>query len=165
MRITFIVPGIPAGKARPRFARIGRHVRAYQPAADARRESLVALAYRQAAGALPPHAGPATVAVEAVFTPPRSWPRKRRENPGFMLSKPDGDNIPKLILDVLNGVAYTDDSHVVRKEVSKRYGERDETRVTVEFLDAGEGHFPARGATLAIAAGEREDRRRGLNAF
>jgi Holliday junction resolvase RusA-like endonuclease len=154
MRITFIVEGTPTGKARPRFARIGRHVRAYQPAADAKRESLVAAAYRRAAGNLPPYAGPVAVTVEAVFTPPKSWPRKRRENPGSMLGKPDGDNILKSILDGLNGVAFGDDSHIVRAEVAKWYGDRDETRVTVEFLNADEGHFPARGDTLTAAARE-----------
>jgi Holliday junction resolvase RusA-like endonuclease len=138
MSIAFTVPGRPAGKMRPRFARIGGFTRAYQPRTDAEREKLIARAYRQAASDVPPYAGPAAVAVEAIFTPPASWPRKRLDNPGFMMSRPDGDNILKLILDALNGVAYVDDSHVIRKTVAKRYGDRDETRVTVEFIEASE---------------------------
>ncbi|MDR1518959.1 MAG: RusA family crossover junction endodeoxyribonuclease, partial [Planctomycetota bacterium] len=78
MTVTFVVPGVPAGKMRPRFARMGKFVRTYQPAEDARRENLIALAYRQAAGEAPPHDGPISLSIVAFFTPPASWSGKRR---------------------------------------------------------------------------------------
>ena len=35
--------------------------------------------------------------------------------------KPDVDNVAKSVLDALNGVAWLDDSQVVRLEISKSY--------------------------------------------
>ena len=37
--------------------------------------------------------------------------------------KPDIDNVMKIVLDALNGVAYKDDSRVVRVEAQKIYGD------------------------------------------
>ena len=45
--------------------------------------------------------------------------------------KPDVDNITKVILDALNGVAYLDDSGVIAVTVEKEYGEA--ARVEVEL--------------------------------
>ena len=46
--------------------------------------------------------------------------------------RPDIDNILKIVLDGLNGVAYTDDSLVVSASVSKWYS--DEPRLEVEII-------------------------------
>ena len=134
MTITFSVPGVPTGKKRPRFSRFGNHVRTYQPADDARRENLVALAFREAAGSIPPHAGPVAVSVEAVFIPPLSWSKKRRADPGHKVSKPDVDNLAKSVLDGLNGLAFIDDSQIVRLEAGKRFGDTNEIIVTIKQL-------------------------------
>ena len=48
--------------------------------------------------------------------------------------KPDNDNIAKIILDALNGVAYQDDKQVVSLQVEKYYTEADEM-VTVELQE------------------------------
>ena len=37
------------------------------------------------------------------------------------LVKPDIDNVVKLVMDALNGVAYDDDKQVVRQYAEKRY--------------------------------------------
>ena len=46
--------------------------------------------------------------------------------------KPDADNIAKIILDSLNGVAYKDDSQIVDIRIIKKYTE-DEERVEFEL--------------------------------
>ena len=134
MRVTFSIPGVPVGKKRPRFARIGKHVRTYQPADDARRENLVALAFREAAGNAVPHVGPVAVAITAVFVPPQSWSAKRKANPGAKTSRPDLDNIAKSCLDGLNGLAFADDSMIVRLTAEKRYGGRNEIVIDLDLL-------------------------------
>lgn len=134
MTVTFVIPGIPVGKKRPRFARRGNFVKTYQPADDARRENLVALAYREAAGNLPPHDGPVIISLAAVFVPPQSWSKKRRADPGHKTTKPDLDNIAKSVLDGLNGVAFIDDARIVAINAGKRFGERNEIVVTIERI-------------------------------
>lgn len=50
-------------------------------------------------------------------------------------SKPDIDNLAKTVLDALNGVAYADDSCVFELRVLKRYDDRNEISVSIEFED------------------------------
>lgn len=51
--------------------------------------------------------------------------------------KPDGDNVLKLVLDALNGVAYADDSHIEHSEVNKLprapYGDQAFVRVSIDY--------------------------------
>ncbi|WP_332834903.1 RusA family crossover junction endodeoxyribonuclease [Clostridium perfringens] len=47
--------------------------------------------------------------------------------------KPDVDNIAKIILDSLNGVAYKDDSQIVDIRIIKKYTEDDE-RIEFELI-------------------------------
>ena len=48
--------------------------------------------------------------------------------------KPDIDNIEKIILDSLNGIAYKDDSQVVESNTSKHYAEKPRVEVVLERL-------------------------------
>ena len=106
----------------------------YQDKTDARRENLIALAYREAAGKSAPHTGAVVVAIEAVFVPPQSWSSKRKADPGHKVTKPDVDNIAKSVLDGLNGLAFTDDSQIVRLEAGKRFGDRNEIIVMLDLI-------------------------------
>lgn len=136
--VTFTVPGIPTGKARPRFARMGNFVRTYQPAEDARRENLIALAYLRVTGDALPYDGPVMLSVESRFIPPSSWSGKRRAaaiaGMVYKTSKPDVDNILKSVKDGLNGIAYVDDAQVVNVSAGKGYGVRNEIVVTLDFI-------------------------------
>ena len=134
MKIVFAVPGVPAGKHRPRFARMGKGVRTYQPKEDARRENLIALAYRQAEPGLPPHDGAVFLTVTATFLTPQSWSKKRKADPGAKTSKPDLDNILKSVKDGLNRVAWVDDAQVIKVAASKHWGAQDGIIVEIERL-------------------------------
>lgn len=135
MRITFEVPGPAAGKGRPRFTRNnGRGVRTYTPAATTARENVIATAYRRTVGNLVPHTGAVIVDIIATYVPPPSWPKDKRENPGHKVTKPDADNVEKLVLDALNRVAWRDDSQVIDVRTRKKYGDADGLIVSIERI-------------------------------
>ena len=117
--LTFTVEGPPRPKQRPRLGKGGR---VYTPAATLAYERQVArccLVARQAAGIGPRHLGP--VEVTCAFY----LPTARRV---------DADNLIKSCLDGMNGVAYDDDSQVVRVTASKDVDRtRPRTVVTVTY--------------------------------
>lgn len=79
--------------------------------------------------------GPVELVVVAVYEWPKSWSIKRRaQSAGWKTSKPDADNIGKLISDSLNCLVWTDDAIVARLEVQKVYGKKSETRVFIKPL-------------------------------
>ena len=66
------------------------------------------------------------VMIEAVFPIPKSWTRaKKAEAMAGKLppGKPDIDNILKVVLDGLNGIAYEDDKQVVLTQCKKVYAD------------------------------------------
>ncbi len=136
MKITFSIPGYPRGKSRPRFVRIGKHVRTYQPKEDKDREKVIKAAYLQAHGNIGPHSGAIAFTMEVVYAVPPSYSKKQKLSPGPKITKPDLDNVVKSVWDGLNRVAYTDDAHVIRHQAWKRFGDRDEIIVTIERIGA-----------------------------
>lgn len=138
MPISFIVPGRPTGKKRPRFARNGGHVRTYQPKEDKEREALIAACYMREAMAssqmLKPYEGGIVIEITSVFMPPTSWSKAQRADPGPMLSKPDADNIAKSVLDALNGIAWRDDKQIVDIRSRKQWGEHDGLVVIIKEI-------------------------------
>lgn len=121
------VNGRPKGKARPRFA--GGHT--YTPRETVEYERAIATSYLEHGGKR--HDGECAVKVTAYFTIPKSWTKaKKLEVVSRGLSpqtKPDIDNIVKVVMDGLNGVAYNDDKQVIRVVAEKRYSQ------TTEGLD------------------------------
>lgn len=129
--ISFSVPGEPVGKGRPRFTRTGHP---YTPGKTESYESLVRLAYGEC-GMVFPKGVPVRVKITAYFGIPKSASKKRR---AVMMAggivptkKPDFDNIQKIICDALNGVAYHDDSQIVKADIEKVYSTTPRVEVTV----------------------------------
>lgn len=138
MTVEFTIPGAPQGKERPRFTKNGY---AYTPAKTRDYEKMVAWAYHaEAHGTV--FDGPISASIVAVFPIPHSWSKKKRETAagGCLLPmvKPDLDNIAKIVLDSLNGIAYKDDAAITDLTVIKRYG----TRPCVIVRLSGEGAGP-----------------------
>ena len=52
--------------------------------------------------------------------------------------KPDADNVMKIILDALNGVAYEDDRQIVALAIRKTYGEKPGVRVEIRTIASEE---------------------------
>jgi len=143
-KVELDIPGKPIGKARPRVTRRGI---TYTPKTTADREKLVRQIYAAKYPDRDPFTCPLRVAMTAVYPVPVSAPAGRRRDMmrGCILptSRPDLDNVAKLILDALNGLAYEDDSRVCLLDISKRYareGEEPHTSVIISEIAADEMH-------------------------
>ncbi len=142
MSVKFEVLGTPVGKSRPKFSTVNGHAVAYTPAKTANYETLVRLSYQQKyAGCIFEKNVPLMADITALFPIPKSASKKLQEK---MLSgavrptkKPDCDNIIKAVLDALNGVAYYDDSQVVKICIRKRYDTN--PRTIIEIIELKEG--------------------------
>lgn len=119
----FTIPGIPKGQGRPRFARMGKFVKAYDPK-DSRDWKHTVAATALAAG-VAPMSGPVRVTVTAFLPRPQRLCRKKDfDGSIYATCKPDVDNLYKLVADALIGVAYADDSQVVCGTCFKFYHEK-----------------------------------------
>lgn len=80
--------------------------------------------------------GPLSLTVHVRVQIPQSWSeKKRRAALGcHTTSKPDLDNIVKLIGDSLNGIAWADDKQVAAVWMTRRYAETPGATVIIEAL-------------------------------
>lgn len=125
--VNFIVPGPPKGKGRPRFSNAGNYVRTYTPKETANYENLVVVEYQSQCNSFRfDDEQELSLFITAIYEIPKSVSKTKRNK---MISgeirptkKPDIDNVIKIIADSLNGVAYRDDSQIVRCHTDKIYG-------------------------------------------
>lgn len=133
--IAFVVPGVPVGKGRPRFARTGGAMRAYTPEKTVCYENLVRLKAEAAMAGRPVLEGAVAVAIALFVTPPASWSRKRQAAAlaGELrpTGRPDIDNVVKGIFDACNGVVWRDDRQAVEVRAAKGYGPQAQASVEV----------------------------------
>lgn len=113
------IPGKPKGKQRPRVVR----GHAFTPQETKDYELMIANLCRAMHGRMID--GYVKVFIKAVYLVPKSYAKKRKEQimrkeilPAI---KPDIDNIIKIVLDGLNGVAYKDDAQVIEVTAKKTY--------------------------------------------
>lgn len=143
---------VPKGRARAAVVR-GRDgqpvvkngrviIRNYTPDRTRTFEAYLRVAAQQAMGDRPPLTGPCKMHMGAVFVPPKSWSRKKRERAlrGEIrpAKKPDWSNVAKTE-DALKGIVFRDDCLVVDGSVSKVYGEIASLTIDVERLEGVEG--------------------------
>lgn len=134
----FTIEGKPQGKARARTfynRRMGK-MQSITPQNTVDYEDLVRWSYKAAGGTYYDKT-PLNVVVRAIYEIAESFSKAMRKSASEgkikPCKKPDSDNIAKVILDALNGVAYYDDSQVVGLTVWKEYGES--ARVEVELTE------------------------------
>lgn len=132
--IKFEILGTPIGKARPR---LGKHGNTYTPSKTSNYETMVKYIFRSK---FPDHKlflGKVEANITAIFEVPKSYSKKKTREllNGFnnYVNKPDLDNIAKIILDSLNGIAYKDDSQITVLHINKMYGEK--AKVIVEIKE------------------------------
>lgn len=134
--VNFEVPGEPCAKGRPRFIRPTGH--AVTPEKTARYEQLVQLSYMQQVGQSVMLEGPLSADITAYFAIPKSVSNRKKQQmlDGnlYPTKKPDTDNLAKIILDSLNGVAYGDDKDIVRLSVKKYWSDRPRVEVKVSEI-------------------------------
>lgn len=133
--VSFVVPGKPFAKQRPRTTMTRGFVATYTPLETVQYENFVKQIYMYEVGEK--LEGGIKAEITAAFPIPKSTSKKKREQ---MLNgeipytkKCDCDNIAKSILDSLNKIAYDDDSQVCELRVVKKYGE--EPNVSVKLTE------------------------------
>ena len=113
--------GFVPTKRRPKFTRKGK---AYDPKANKSEARAIREAWEEQVGEWKSD-GPIGVAIDVFRKLPKGRPKRvESESDTF---KPDVDNIAKAVLDALNGVAFEDDSQVVRLRCSKHPRKRRES--------------------------------------
>lgn len=129
-----IVEGKIRGKQRPRMTRSG-HV--YTPNQTVTYEKQIKDCYKKQCGEF--LEGEVKADIVAYYKVPKSYPKKRQkiieDNLEYPMKKPDLDNVAKVVLDSLNGVAYKDDAQVIELNMKKRYT-FDEERLEFELHKA-----------------------------
>lgn len=140
--IHFTVPGKPRGKQRPRVTRHG----SFTPKETQKYEADVKAAFYAARREAEREKGiifdltkitRVSVHFVAWFPVPESWTKAKKQSAYGQphTSKPDLDNIAKIILDALNGVAFPDDAMVTYTSAKKCYcNEGEQPRVEVTLV-------------------------------
>lgn len=91
--------------------------------------------------------------VLCVYAVPISWHPAKREaallGQVWKTSRPDFDNLIKLVADAMNAVVYGDDAQIARASIAKRYGSPERTEVRISRIDGyadsdSEARFKAR---------------------
>ena len=132
--IKFEILGQPIAKQRPRVTRAGI---AYTPSKTVNYEAVVRYTYQSKYPSQEQISGRIEANITAVFPIPKSYSKKKTaeliEGHCNYDKKPDCDNLAKIILDSLNGIAYADDSQVTVLRVVKEYGTQ--PKVIVELKE------------------------------
>jgi len=132
------IEGAPVPKGRPRVTKAG-HV--YTPAPTRVYEIAIQLATRAVMKGREPTERPVVVHVAAIFEPPASLSKKRKQEliAGEVHAiKPDLDNLVKAALDGISGetMAILNDSQITEICAFKRYG--DQSCLMIDVFEIGE---------------------------
>lgn len=129
--IKFEIIGKPIGKQRPRVTRWTT----YTPDKTINYETFVRYTFINEFPNFTPMENAVKAKITAYFEVPKSYSKKKKKECLTNLDyihKPDVDNISKIILDALNGLAYHDDNQVSCLLVFKNYTDGQE-KVVVEL--------------------------------
>jgi Holliday junction resolvase RusA-like endonuclease len=123
--LSFIVKGEPQGKARARtfYHNQAKKICSMTPNKTVLYENLIKLEFNNQCNKF--LTGPVEIEIEAYFKIPKSYSKKKRkqciDKEIYPTKKPDIDNIIKVVADSLNGLAYKDDSCIVRGSFKKEW--------------------------------------------
>ena len=143
MTRTFFAAGPVRGKGRARSGK-GNH---YTPDQTRLYEAHIRDCYLRVNPGSRPFTGAVELWITANLTRPASHYRSKGGKRTTLLLpsarayptvKPDLDNIEKAVMDALNGIAYGDDSAVVRKHSAKCYGDEEGLSVTIRAMEEQE---------------------------
>ena len=125
MEFKFFIPGKPVGKGRPRFTTFKGRAIAYTPKTTKEAEKLCRDAFLDLYENCEPLRTPVQISIHAVFRVPSDFSKAKKQlvydRKIVPSKKPDLDNIVKLVLDAMNGLAFTDDANVVSISALKRF--------------------------------------------
>ena len=129
----FEVPGKIIGKGRPRLNTYTGSV--YTPTRTKDYESLVMQYFLLKYPRYTPFEGRLKVEINAFFEVPKSAKKSDKvlmlENKINPTKKPDIDNIVKIILDAMNGIAFKDDIQITKLNVEKSYSTSERVEIKI----------------------------------
>jgi len=135
--IHFVIEGKPQSKLRAQSARHHGQTRHYTPKKTKDYMKLVAILSRKAMGNTPIFIGPVGIKINAYMTIPKSWSKKKKKQAINReirpITKPDNDNIEKVVWDGVKGIVWKDDCQVVDNFCHKYYS--DNPRVVVDIWE------------------------------
>lgn len=129
----FVVPGQPLGWAR---AGGGTTTHRFTPAPQRSYAGALKLFCAAAMKGAAPLDGPLAVDIHAIYPWPASWSQRKRGEAGarWKVSRPDIDNLAKILMDSLNTVAWSDDARICSANLRKYYGDLPCLQVKVRKL-------------------------------
>jgi Holliday junction resolvase RusA-like endonuclease len=129
--IQFKIDGPVRGKGRPRFG----NGRTFTDKKTMTAEAIIATACQSVMTDRKPLTGALLLSLRIFKAVPKSWSKKKRAEAlgGDLLptSRPDLDNIVKLVADALNGIAYADDAQITELDVKRMYADTESMSVLI----------------------------------
>jgi Holliday junction resolvase RusA-like endonuclease len=136
--IKLIIYGQPVAQGRPRFSTAGGHIKAYDPAKSRDFKQYIKLVASQNR----PEKlleGPLQMDIQVFKETLKSFSKKKatlaEEGKIRPITKPDADNLGKLVMDSLKSVVWKDDSQVVDLHISKWYSATPRIEITIDELE------------------------------
>lgn len=139
-QIELIVYGNPVAQGRPRFAKRGSFVTAYDPPQSAKYKNTIQkeLQPLMANKDFKPFDGPCSLELQIYRPIPKSFSRKKEfaaaNGEIRPTTRPDTDNYVKGILDALNGIVVKNDSQIVNIVAQKFYSDTPRIEAVVSEL-------------------------------
>ena len=127
MTYTFVIPGKPVAKGRPKFAKPGIKARVYTPDATRQWERGAKLIIKAAMRGKPLLEGAVKADFELYMPKPKRLKRK------YPTTKPDATNTIKASEDAMNGIVFIDDAQITRITAFKEYS--DDPRVVIHVSE------------------------------
>ena len=139
----FEIIGTPLQKQSARFAKRGRFMKSYQPknVVNYAAQAKIQVIDQLPEGFVPFSGKIKVIRLTFVFPPLKSWSKKKLQSlrDGSCIykdTKPDLDNLEKMIYDCCNGVVWTDDAKIVCKGgITKVFGEVPKTILEVVEIE------------------------------
>ncbi|WP_289020384.1 RusA family crossover junction endodeoxyribonuclease [Desulfobacter postgatei] len=139
--VEITIPGKPIAKMRPRFAKRGKFMQAYN-AQETEEGKFIAQVLHQIGTGYKPIGGP--VHVDFRFFMPRpkghygtgkNAGKIKQSAPKWHTKKPDIDNLEKFVLDCLNEIVFNDDAQIISTTAGKEYAETPKTVIKIASLE------------------------------
>lgn len=128
-QVIFTIPGIPTAWAR---ARTNGRIH-FTPGKQRQAMSVIQTIAYDAMNGGAPIDKPVRMTIHAYWPYPKTMSQKKRAEQHHRPSRPDWDNVAKLVGDSLNGIVYADDALIVDGRVLKMFDGEDAARTVVQI--------------------------------
>ena len=134
-KVDFVVYGEPVGKVRHRSMVLPNGmIHNYNTKKNTDYENSVRLMYKRQCPNIY-FIGEIEVVINAYFEIPKSWSKAKKAAAANSeikpQTKPDVDNISKIVLDSLNKIAFDDDKQVTDLHIHKYYSDKPRVEITI----------------------------------